>query len=178
MPGAESALQQQLSSLYRSHHGWLHGWLRKKLGCGHHAADVAHDTFLRIVASRDALLGMREPRAFLTTTAKRLLIDQARRQNIEQAYLAELAALADRLPGYPSPEEILLAVQALQQIGAALEGLPGKPREAFLLHYLEGMSQAEVAAALGVSARMVHKHLVKALLHCRHACPALDGAAS
>ncbi|MBP0597144.1 sigma-70 family RNA polymerase sigma factor [Herbaspirillum sp. LeCh32-8] len=176
MSGAESVLQQQLGSLYRSHHGWLHGWLRKKLGCGHHAADVAHDTFLRIIASRDALLGMREPRAFLTTTAKRLLIDQARHAAIEQAYLAELALLADSLPGYPSPEETLLAVQALQQIGAALEGLADKPREAFLLHYLEGQAQGEVAAVLGVSVRMVHKYLVKALLHCRHACPALDEA--
>lgn len=177
MSGAETALQQQLSSLYRSHHGWLHGWLRKKLGCTHQAADIAHDTFLRIVASRDALLGVREPRAFLTTTARRLMIDQARRQAIEQAYLAELALLADSLPGYPSPEEMLLAVQALQQIGSALEGLADKPRQAFLLHYLDGRSQAEVAADLGVSVRMVHKYLVKALLHCRHACPALDAAA-
>lgn len=173
MSGADSVLQEQLSSLYRSHHEWLHGWLRKKLGCGHHAADVAHDTFLRIIASRDALLGMREPRAFLTTTAKRLMIDQARHDAIEQAYLAELASLADTLPGSSSPEEVLQAMQALKQIGTALDGLGAKPREAFLLHYLDGLAQGEVAAALGVSGRMVHKYLVTALLHCRHACPAL-----
>ncbi|MFJ3044886.1 sigma-70 family RNA polymerase sigma factor [Herbaspirillum chlorophenolicum] len=176
MAGAESVSQQQLSSFYRSHHGWLHGWLRKKLGCGHHAADVAHDTFLRIIASRDVLLGMREPRAFLTTTAKRLLVDRVRRQAIEQAYLAELMLLADSSHGYPSPEETLLAVQALQQIAAALEGLAEKPREAFLRHYLDGQPHAEVAGALGVSTKMVQKYLVKALLHCRHACPALDEA--
>ncbi len=32
--------QQQLHLLYRDHHGWLQGWLRKRLGDREHAADV------------------------------------------------------------------------------------------------------------------------------------------
>jgi RNA polymerase sigma-70 factor (ECF subfamily) len=40
---------------------------------------------VRILASRDALLGMAEPRAYLTTTARRLLVDRARRQALAQA---------------------------------------------------------------------------------------------
>ncbi|WP_269147395.1 sigma factor, partial [Herbaspirillum lusitanum] len=39
-----------MHSFYSSHHGWLFGWLRKKLGCTHNAADVAQDTFVRIIA--------------------------------------------------------------------------------------------------------------------------------
>jgi RNA polymerase sigma factor (sigma-70 family) len=166
---AQCALQQELQQLYSSHHGWLYGWLRKKLGCPHHAADLAQDTFVRIVASRDALLGVREPRAFLTTTAKRLMLDRARRQLIEQAYLAELAATADANAGFPSPEEILVALQALEQIGAALQGVSAKAREAFLLHYLDGQTHAAVAAQLGVSTKMVQKYLVQALLRCHQA---------
>ena len=72
MPAIQPSLQQQVQSLYSEHHGWLLGWLRKKLSCPHGAADVAQDTFVRIIASRDALFGMREPRAYLSTTAKRL----------------------------------------------------------------------------------------------------------
>ncbi|WP_050478128.1 sigma-70 family RNA polymerase sigma factor [Herbaspirillum rhizosphaerae] len=156
-----------MHELYSSHHGWLFGWLRKKLGCTHNAADVAQDTFLRIIASRDALIGMQEPRAYLTTTAKRLMLDRARRQLIEQAYLAELALLAETVASYPSPEEVLLAVQALEQIGCALQAVSGNARNAFLLHYLDGQSHAEVAAQLGVSTRMVQKYLVQALVKCR-----------
>ena len=170
---AQPSLQQQVQSLYSEHHGWLVGWLRKKLSCPHGAADVAQDTFVRIIASRDALFGMREPRAYLSTTAKRLLLDRARRQVLERSYLAELALLADSLPGAPSPDEILMAVQALGQIATALDGLSTKAREAFLLHYLEEQSQATVAAQLNVSTRMVQKYLVQALLACRHACPAM-----
>ncbi len=107
-----------------------------------------------------------KPRAFLSTTAGRLLIDRARRQRIEQAYLAELA-LAMEGCAHPSPKETLMAMQALAQIAAALDGLPPKPREAFLLHYLDGLTHAAVAQSLGVSDRMVRKYLALALLHCR-----------
>ena len=156
--------------LYADHHSWLLGWLRRRLGCPHGAADVAQDTFLRILASRDALLAMREPRAFLTTTAQRLLIDRARRQTLERTYLAELAALAQQNPGFaPSPEDSLAVLQALEQISAVLEGLPPKPARAFLLYFLEGEPQPAIAAALGVSTRMVRKYLLQALLHCHAA---------
>lgn len=167
---AESILQsdmQTMRSFYSSHHGWLFGWLRKKLGCSHNAADVAQDTFLRIITSRDALLGMQEPRAYLTTTAKRLMVDRARRQLIEQSYLAELSVTAEYFDSYPDPQEIMLAVEALEQISSALQAVPANARNAFLLHYLDGQSHDEVAAQLGVSARMVRKYLVQALVKCQ-----------
>lgn len=173
MSAAESIAQQQVQALYCDHHGWLFGWLRNKLGCAHNAADVAHDTFIRIIASRDALLGIEQPRAYLTTTAKRLIIDRARRQAIEQAYLAEMGLLADSLACYPSPDETLMALEALDQIGAALQGISGKARDAFLLHYLEQQTHAAIAAQLGVSARMVQKYLIQALLQCRAHCAAM-----
>lgn len=167
MAAVEFALQQHIHTLYSDHHGWLYGWLRKKLGCAHNAADVAHDTFLRIIASRDALLGIQEPRAFLTTTAKRLLVDRVRRQSIEQAYLSELAHAAETLAGHPSPEQTLATLQALEEISAALQGVSAKAREAFLLHYLDGQTHAAIAVQLGVSTRMVRKYLVQALANCQ-----------
>lgn len=161
-----SARTDPLGELYASHHGWLFGWLRRKLGCPQHAADVAQDTFLRILGSRDALHSICEPRAWLTTTANRLMIDQARRRSIEQTWLAELAAAADPQTGFPSPEETLIAVQALDQIALALSQAPPKAGEAFLLHYLDGLTHAEIALRLDVSTRMVRKYLVRCLTAC------------
>ncbi|WP_308495504.1 sigma-70 family RNA polymerase sigma factor [Duganella guangzhouensis] len=159
-------MQADLASLYGEHHGWLLGWLRKRLGCAHFAADVAQDTFLRLVAVGEKLPPLAEPRAFLTTTAKRLLIDHSRRQAVEQAYLAELQLLAEQLPCFPAPDEILIAVQSLARIADALEQLPARPREAFVMHFLDGEAHAVIAERLGVSTRMVHKYLVQALVLC------------
>ncbi|MFV0454641.1 MAG: sigma-70 family RNA polymerase sigma factor [Pseudomonas sp.] len=154
--------------MYGDHHGWLFGWLRKRLGCPHNAADVAQDTFMRILASREQL-GLREPKAFIATVARRLLIDRARRSRIEQAYLEALYQASLEIEGFPSPEQVLQAVEALAQIAAALQGLREKPRQAFLLRHLDGLPHAEIAERLGVSVKMVQKYLVQALLHChRH----------
>jgi len=160
-------LQHHVHTLYCEHRGWLFGWLRRKLGSSDNAADLTQDTFLRIIASRDALLGMREPRAFLVTTAKHLMADRARRQSIEDAYLRELGIAAEHAAGHPSPEQILETVQALTQIELALDGLSDKSRQAFLLHYLDGETQPRIAEQLGVSDRMVRKYLVQALVHCQ-----------
>lgn len=170
MSAAELPLNQAVHALYAEHHGWLFGWLRKKLGCPHNAADLSHDTFLRILASRDALGTLREPRAFLTTTARRLIIDRARRKQIEEAYLRELALTIEMLEGYQqSPEQILLTLEALEQITFVLDGLGLTARQVFLLHFLEGLRQSEIASRLQISERMVRKHLMNALVHCNHA---------
>lgn len=159
-----------MHDVYSEHHAWVYGWLRKKLGCAHNAADVAQDTFLRILSSRDALLMARQSRGYIATIAtiaKHLLIDRARRQRLEQAYLHELSLLALDNEGTPSTERLWATLQALEQICQILDGLGAKPREAFLLHYLEGQTQAKVAEQLGISVRMVQKYLVQVLLHCQ-----------
>ncbi|GAB7564014.1 sigma-70 family RNA polymerase sigma factor [Methylobacillus methanolivorans] len=167
MPTSPLSTTQRLSELYVHHHGWLFAWLRKKLGCPHEAADLAQDTFIRILASRDALFNMQEPRAYLTTTAKHLLLNQARRRAVEEAYLAEVLALGE--DHAPSAEQVMAAIEALEQISQALLGLAQKPREAFLMRYLDGMLHAEIAQHLGVSTKMVQKYLINALVHCHAA---------
>lgn len=169
MPAADLPFKQAVHELYCDHHGWLFGWLRRKLGCPQNAADLAHDTFTRILASRDALGAIREPRAFLTTTAQRLIIDGARRRRIEDAYLRELALTVDVLEGYQSPEQILITLSALEQIAFVLEGLSSNVQQAFLLYFLEGVQQSDIARQLQVSERMVRKYLMQALVHCNQA---------
>ncbi|OBY88439.1 RNA polymerase subunit sigma [Pseudomonas sp. AU11447] len=164
-PAASSPRHADVQALYLDHHAWLLGWLRKRLRHRDNAADVAHDTFVRILASRD-LLGLQEPRAFICTIARRLLIDRARRQAIEQAYLDELARVLDEADGHPSAEQVAEAIDALEQIAHALLGLNAKARMAFLLRHLDGLTHEQIAERLGVSTRMVQKYLVQALLHC------------
>ena len=55
MAASELPLKQAVHELYTEHHGWLFAWLRKKLGCPHHAADLSHDPFVRIMGSRERL---------------------------------------------------------------------------------------------------------------------------
>lgn len=154
-----------LEALYQGHHGWLLGWLRRRLHCPHNAADLAQDTFIRVLCA-GPYVAPREPRAFLATVARRLLIDNGRRKRLEQAYRDELEQWALELEQAPSPEQILLAVQVLEGIDRALSRMAPRVREAFILRHLDGLSQNEIAVRLGVSLRTVQVDLVLALEAC------------
>lgn len=149
--------------LYRDHHGWLRGLLLRKLGCSEQAADLAQDTFVRVIAARTAE-APREPRSYLATIARGLLIDHYRRRDLERAYLDALAQLPE--PEVPSPEQRWLVLETLLQIDAALDGLPPVARRAFLLSQLDGLGYAEIGRELGVSLATVKRHMLRAFRAC------------
>lgn len=150
-------------SLYSHHHGWLYGWLWRKLGSRDDAADLAQDTFLRLLNGKSCGL-LAEPRAYLSTIAYGLVVNHWRRLSLERAYLAALAARPEMT--CPSPEERALVLEALFQVDAMLDRLPGKVRQAFLLAQLDGLTYAQIASRLGVSERMVKKYMAQAMLQC------------
>ena len=152
-----------VESLYLAHHGWLQGWLRKKVGNAFDAADLAQSTFLKVLTAR-GLDQVQEPRAYLTTIARNLLINQVRRRAIEQAYLDALAAMPE--PVAPPPEVRLMVLETLVEIDRRLGRLPVLAKQAFLLAQLEGLGHGEIAAELGISVSTVKRHLAKAAMRC------------
>ncbi|ENO90497.1 sigma-70 family RNA polymerase sigma factor [Thauera linaloolentis] len=154
---------QDLQTLYRDHHGWLQGWLRGKLGNACDAADLAQDTFMRVLQRREAET-LREPRAYLSTIARGLVADFFRRQRLEQAYLDVLATLPE--PEAPSPETRSIMLEALIAIDTMLDGMKPAVRQAFLLSQLEGLTYAEIATQLGVTKRTVSNYMCQAIEQC------------
>lgn len=152
-----------VQAVYRSHHSWLRGLLQRKLGNASDAADLAHDTFERLIRARlDTPLA--EPRAYLRTVAQRLVIGRARRAALESAYAESLAALPQ--PAAPSVESRALVIEALEQICELIDRLPMASRRIFLMAQVEGLSYAEIGERLGLSVNAVQKSLARALVHC------------
>lgn len=166
--GTLSAMAQplpgdSLATLYRGHHGWLLGWLRQRLACPQQAADLAQDTFVRLLVQREAQ-APREPRAFLATVARGLLIDHYRRASLERAYLDALAQLPE--PEVPSPESQALVMETLLAIDRLLDGLKPVVREAFLLSQLDGLTYPQIAERLGLSVSSIQQYMTQAFTHC------------
>ncbi len=151
-----------LDRLYIEHHGWLQGWLQTRLNNRADAADLAQDTFLRLLQRRIGELA--EPRAYLRTVARGLVIDLWRRRDIERAWLETIAQLPEQQA--PSPETGLLIIESLIAIDSLLDELPAAVREAFLLAQLDGMTCPAIAQRLGVSLSTVERYIAKALRHC------------
>lgn len=151
-------------TLYTEHHGWLQAWLRRRLGCTHSAADLAQDTFMRVLLRPQVLPTLREPRAYLTTLAKGVVSEHWRRQALERAYLDALALVPQALA--LSPEERLELLQTLEEIDTMLDGLAPKAREAFVLSQLEGLTYAQIATRLGTSERTVKRYMAQGFERC------------
>ncbi|MFC6338229.1 sigma-70 family RNA polymerase sigma factor [Pseudomonas sp. CCM 7891] len=161
------------SHLYGTHHSWLLRLLHRRLNNGWDAADLAHDTFIRVLKRPPQTADEVHERSYLATIARGLCIDHWRRRQLEQAWLQTLAARPEALQ--PSPEQRAIIVETLYEVDAMLARLPNKVREAFLLAQLHGMPYKQIAAQLEVCERMVKKYLAQALLHCAVLEAELDG---
>ncbi|MGE8384101.1 MAG: sigma-70 family RNA polymerase sigma factor, partial [Pseudomonas putida] len=145
-------------------HGWLQGWLGRKLGNACDAADLAHDTFVRLLSRQGNHCFGNEPRALLTHIAKGLVVDRWRRQDVERAYLEAIAHLPQ--PAVPSPETRWLILETLYRIDAMLRDMPARVRQVFLLSQLDGLTYAQIAEQLQVSLITIKRDMRTAFLAC------------
>jgi RNA polymerase sigma-70 factor (ECF subfamily) len=153
-----------IDGLYSGHSEWLRGWLRRYTRCSDRAADLAQDTFCKLIENR-VLEAPNNPRSYLATVARRLVIDEARRAEVERTFLEAHAALMAGATA-PCPERIATAIAELSAVMRELETLPERARRAFLLARLDGMPHALIATRLGVSKSMVKQYVAKGYARC------------
>ncbi|WP_419710110.1 sigma-70 family RNA polymerase sigma factor [Pseudomonas sp. NFX224] len=159
--------EEGIGLLYAEHSSWLTGWLYRRLGCSSQAADLAQDTFLRILISQrksGESLAIDRPRAYLATVGQRLVCDYFRRQSLERAYLELLATMPEEF--VLSPEEQWQMRETLLQLDALLDRLKPVVRAVFLLAQIDGLTYVQIARQLGIGERTVKRHMCTAFEAC------------
>ncbi|AZF04226.1 RNA polymerase sigma factor [Pseudomonas sp. R5-89-07] len=143
-------------------------FLRKRTGNASDAADMTQDVFTQWLDYRDRAK-VEQPRAFLFQMARNLLRDHWRKQKVRQsAHLDSAEAHTEPVTDEQNePMAAALRSQRLEQLKEVLAELSPRRREALMLHRFEGLSQAQIAARMGISTSMVEKHIAFALLHCK-----------
>ncbi|KAA8998064.1 sigma-70 family RNA polymerase sigma factor [Affinibrenneria salicis] len=164
MPSANTLSPADLGQLYRQHHGWLQGVLRKRLGNICDAADLAQDVFLRLLVKPRSFDSHAGARAYLSVMAQGMCVDLWRRREIERAWLTALAAQPERAALSAEHNNIIL--ETLYLVDAMLQSLPENVRAAFIMSQVQGMTYARIAQELQVSERSVKNYMSQAMLHC------------
>ena len=159
-PHSHTAAVQRI---YEQHHSWLHGWLKHRLSNACDAADVAHDTFVRILGAANATQ-IREPRDYLATVARGLVIDRYRRRAIERAY--EQAMAARPQDTVISEEDKALIIETLWAVDKALDDLGPRTKGIFMMSQVEGLTYQQIAQQAKVSLTTVKKHMIRAFTEC------------
>jgi RNA polymerase sigma-70 factor (ECF subfamily) len=150
-------------------YGELRGYLVRQLGDPHAAADVAQASFERALVYGGAR-PISAPRALLFQTARNLCIDRHRH---ESALPVESYDAHDENGALPSsvatPESLMANRQAVERVAMAIEGLPPRCRQAFVMHKIDGMPHNHIARQLGVSRSAVEKYVIRGMNACRDA---------
>lgn len=125
--------------------------------------DLRQEIYTRVFeAARDRIPD--SPKRFLLTTARNLLIDLVRREQVVPmetfADIDELGVAADA----PPPDRLLIEREDIRRIEAALKQLPARTREAVSLAYFEGLSCTEIARRMGVTHQVASEFIAKGTL--------------
>jgi RNA polymerase sigma-70 factor (ECF subfamily) len=134
------------------------------------AEDLVQDLYVKI-AGLDAAADVRAPLALLYRMASNILIDHVRsaqrssRRNAEWRLETRVVQGGEDVVDEPSADEVVASKQRVRLLAEAVAALPPKMGQAFRLHKLEGMSQAQTAQAMGVSTKMVEQHIQAAVRH-------------
>jgi RNA polymerase sigma factor (sigma-70 family) len=129
------------------------------------AEDCVQDTFVRL--SQIEYASIDDPESYLFAIASSVAVDKHRRSKShcadEHLPLEDFELVSEQ----PSAARVFEGKEALIQLAAALNELPPRTKEVFLLNRLDGLPRKEVAARLGISLSAMEKHLWRAMVHLR-----------
>lgn len=137
--------------------------------------DLIQEAYARLWTAN--LQAVNNARAYFYTVIRNLLAEAARRARIvPMERMGEIEALRI-ISEEPGPERRLGARQELTRLLQAVEQLPTQCRRAFELCKFEGLSQREIASAMGIAEKTVEKHLAKALVRIMRILDSHSGSA-
>lgn len=156
-----------LLASFQEHYDDLLQFLTRRMSDRQRAADVAQETYLKLIDIDEQAVPVLHARSFIFRVAGNLAIDALRREQRIAASHGDSDGACEVACPAPAPEAALLARERLQILDQALLQLPDNARQALLLNRVEGLTQKQVAQRLGVSESMVAKYIGQALRHCR-----------
>ena len=170
--------------MFERYYRELLGFLSRAVKDRDTAADLAQESYLRVLAAQQAGRPVKNPRALLYGTARNLVIDQHRRAAVRAEAIepwpddgeAGLEGLAG--PRAREPDAVIAGREDLAAVIATIDRLPPRCREAFILHVFDGLSHAQIAERMGASVSMVEKHIARGRLACRACQRRFQGLAS
>jgi len=157
---------------YRAYGRLVYGVAYRVLGRADLAEEATQQAFVRAWQAADRLDVERDPAPWLATIAKRTAIDVHRREARRPTSALENVAPDD--PSLVTLPPDLAKLDAAWHVRRAIDALPPEEATVVRLQHLDGLTQTEIAAQLGVPLGTVksrshraHGKLAKLLGHLR-----------
>lgn len=124
------------------------------------AKDLSQDIFMKIWINRGTISSISNFSSYLFASAKNALCNHYQHTLIKEKYISSIQSL----PNYADfLEDDLFANELNQLIRLAIENMPRKRREIFIMSREKGMSNQEIAEKLNISKRTIENQITLAL---------------
>jgi RNA polymerase sigma-70 factor, ECF subfamily len=153
--------------LFRILYPRLRGYCRLFIASPEIEADIIQDCFVSLWEKRNTidpeqsveslLFVMLRNRCFNELRERKTELTRIDPENIKTAELQYLYQL-----DFTGREEKSLEEMLIEALKSAIEELPGKMKEVFIKTKIEGRKQSEVAQEMGISQKMIEKHIASA----------------
>jgi RNA polymerase sigma-70 factor (ECF subfamily) len=129
------------------------------------AEDVVGETFLKLWMHREKIHVRGAVKNYLYMAVRNTAISQLKRSSRETYYIESYPAIAGGMHGSVAndAEECLRMEELSVRVKDAIERLPRRAQQTYVLYYQHHMSYAEIARVMGVSVKTVENQLARAL---------------
>lgn len=149
-----------LDDLFRLHADQVARWASRLCGPGVEVDDVVQEVFMIAHRKRKEFRGDSRPSTWLYGITQNVVRHRRRNERVRRFFLGEVER--DTQPARPTPVEEFERREASRAVYRALDALPEKYREVFVLFEIEGLSGAEICELTGRNASTIRVHLMRA----------------
>lgn len=144
------------------HEPAVRAWLRVRVAAPEDADDLIQEAYAKLTGLT-SFEQIDRPAAYFFQVVRNLLIDHVRHTRVVRidaiGDIGDISDAADDL----NPERIAGGRRELSRVMALIDTLPARCRAIFTMRKIEGLSQREIAARMGVSESIVENDGVKGL---------------
>jgi RNA polymerase sigma-70 factor (ECF subfamily) len=152
--------EREFEAVYREEAPKLLSFLRRRIWLEDDRHDMVQEAFTRLAASRSSS-AWSNPGAYLHGIVRHLLADRVRAWTKARSLDPVAYAAEQEVAGPDAAAELN---QMRERYRLAVDGLPPRTKEVYLLHRVEDLGYRQIAERLGISIRTVEWHVAEAIV--------------
>ncbi|CAL1520034.1 RNA polymerase sigma-70 factor [Chitinophaga sp. MM2321] len=149
------------NAIYDRYSKMLYLFIYSKLDAAEISKDVLQDLFVSLWEKRHSLVLQTSLKSYLYQAARHKVIDIYRKNATYRKYLQQLIEHFDEQPH--SVADAVDHKARTQELFEAINHLPGRMKEIFMLSRFENLSIEQISTQLGLSQQTVKNQITKAL---------------
>ena len=151
---------------YRENLQGLRGYIARLMPGSCDTDDIANEVFTRVFAASTEERPV-PPKAYLFAAAHNAVMNHHRGLKVRRVLHPTDGNTDNLVDDAPDVERCLIAQERVDLLWEAIDQLPARTRQVFIMRKVEQLKNPEIAEELGISVSAVEKHIRNGLRICR-----------